>query len=599
MTTRNTNVPPQGDRTPRGRRGEGTVPALSLSSSYDGLLEESPVSPSRKPAIAEVSRLRAGIMALQRRCKQLRVEVEYLRIQVARKKFRAKEVAGVLRPVSRVSVREMLKEALTLLFDIHGDPGLGQSPRDSVFGRGEGDFCTQAVRPPAGRNVGIQTDIPSVSRQSYEDLLAECALHVRENFRLVEENSLIRAGAGGSMVDASTGTVPMTQSSVGVQTEEIPSAPQMRGGDGLIMGPVSSVLGPLPKANMRGPSSPSGKRETTGGSRRRGSKSFWTASPVAQPSPPVEKGVGAGRGAGGKTVKSPRPSITAPPLGGASGGGGSLISGGRPARVKPARGLSSCSGCSVPPSGGFVGGGGSVRGGKPERVTPSPGFSSPSAAASVRDVSSSEEPPHLTIVVRVEEGGLSSPASAALQRWIADSLRGTWGPKRANRATDPGCGSKRGSPGPAPGRSTDGSLPRCYRCLGRGHMRWRCPCTEDLGSRCFGCGQGGHQVRQCANSAYCALCALRGLPAEHRAGSDMCPPVAGRRGRARARMRSRGHNGLDPPRSDRGGTRNASLGGGTIGGGPPGGGTVGCPKPGVKVRLAPLLGDLRRGFRPP
>jgi len=74
-------------------------------------------------------------------------------------------------------------------------------------------------------------------------------------------------------------------------------------------------------------------------------------------------------------------------------------------------------------------------------------------------------------------------------------------------------------------------------------------------------------VRQCANSAHCAICSARGLPASHRSGAELCPPLppswGGRRKRGpasyadvvrggRGSPRKTGLNGLDPPSLDKG-----------------------------------------------
>jgi hypothetical protein len=51
MVTKGKGVPPQGSRTPKGRRGVGTVPAHPPSSSSDGPAEESPASSPAEPTI--------------------------------------------------------------------------------------------------------------------------------------------------------------------------------------------------------------------------------------------------------------------------------------------------------------------------------------------------------------------------------------------------------------------------------------------------------------------------------------------------------------------------------------------------------------------
>lgn len=210
----------------------------------------------------------------------------------------------------------------------------------------------------------------------------------------------------------------------------------------------------------------------------------------------------------------------------------------------------------------------------PERATPSSpsdeslssgrtrsrGSQAPSAA---RGSSLFREPPNFTVVVRVEQGSSSSPSATALGDFFAQHLRDA---ARSLEATFSGPPSGGPSVSSASGRGgQSGVLPRCYRCLGRGHIgRW-CPSKESFHSRCFGCGQEGHLVRRCALKAHCAPCASRGLPAAHRAGSGVCPPIPPVRTRAGWRRRGSasyaeavlgargacpqypGHNGLDPP----------------------------------------------------
>jgi hypothetical protein len=43
------------------------------------------------------------------------------------------------------------------------------------------------------------------------------------------------------------------------------------------------------------------------------------------------------------------------------------------------------------------------------------------------------------------------------------------------------------------------------------------------------CGKTGHKIAACSSSAWCSICAQRRRKADHRAGSEVCPPVPPRR----------------------------------------------------------------------
>jgi len=66
---------------------------------------------------------------------------------------------------------------------------------------------------------------------------------------------------------------------------------------------------------------------------------------------------------------------------------------------------------------------------------------------------------------------------------------------------------------------------RCYRCLARGHVQQRCPSNQDRRSLCYRCGIPGHTARVCKSKPHCPVCVVRGLPPDHRAGTDKCPPM--------------------------------------------------------------------------
>ncbi|XP_067203418.1 uncharacterized protein [Linepithema humile] len=88
--------------------------------------------------------------------------------------------------------------------------------------------------------------------------------------------------------------------------------------------------------------------------------------------------------------------------------------------------------------------------------------------------------------------------------------------------------------------------PRCFKCLLRGHEKWRCPLAVDRSNCCLHCGGAGHQARVCSQRrASCPACKEAGKDAAHRIGGRTCPIVPPR-GRRR-RRKKRGKGGTDPP----------------------------------------------------
>ncbi|KYN29063.1 hypothetical protein ALC57_01511, partial [Trachymyrmex cornetzi] len=71
---------------------------------------------------------------------------------------------------------------------------------------------------------------------------------------------------------------------------------------------------------------------------------------------------------------------------------------------------------------------------------------------------------------------------------------------------------------------------QCHRCLETGHVRNQCRNETDRSMACYRCGQNGHNVKGCKESAYCIICAERGLKANHRMEGQACKPnVTGRK----------------------------------------------------------------------
>jgi hypothetical protein len=65
---------------------------------------------------------------------------------------------------------------------------------------------------------------------------------------------------------------------------------------------------------------------------------------------------------------------------------------------------------------------------------------------------------------------------------------------------------------------------RCYKCLGTGHTRTRCPSSADRTELCFRCGTEGHKAETCQAKPHCAVCAESGLPAGHIMRGRKCKP---------------------------------------------------------------------------
>lgn len=61
-------------------------------------------------------------------------------------------------------------------------------------------------------------------------------------------------------------------------------------------------------------------------------------------------------------------------------------------------------------------------------------------------------------------------------------------------------------------------IPRCYRCLGHGHIARDCK-GEDRSGACLKCGKDGHRAKDCKNEEYCVACQKGG----HRADKTRCP----------------------------------------------------------------------------
>ncbi|XP_058983570.1 uncharacterized protein LOC131804555 [Musca domestica] len=67
---------------------------------------------------------------------------------------------------------------------------------------------------------------------------------------------------------------------------------------------------------------------------------------------------------------------------------------------------------------------------------------------------------------------------------------------------------------------------RCYRCFESGHMQWECkgPDRKGMGI-CIKCGQKGHKLKECVNTANCCICSQYNKnQASHMPGSYSCNP---------------------------------------------------------------------------
>lgn len=68
---------------------------------------------------------------------------------------------------------------------------------------------------------------------------------------------------------------------------------------------------------------------------------------------------------------------------------------------------------------------------------------------------------------------------------------------------------------------------RCFKCLGLGHTKPRCPSKEDRSKLCFRCGEPGHMAAACSVvKPRCSVCAASKQPADHVMGSRKCNPPA-------------------------------------------------------------------------
>ncbi|KYN22611.1 hypothetical protein ALC57_04985, partial [Trachymyrmex cornetzi] len=70
---------------------------------------------------------------------------------------------------------------------------------------------------------------------------------------------------------------------------------------------------------------------------------------------------------------------------------------------------------------------------------------------------------------------------------------------------------------------------QCFRCLAVGHTRASCLSLTYRSNWCFQCGgDDGHKANICRRPPKCPVCASRGMPSGHRAGSAECVPFNGR-----------------------------------------------------------------------
>ena len=71
---------------------------------------------------------------------------------------------------------------------------------------------------------------------------------------------------------------------------------------------------------------------------------------------------------------------------------------------------------------------------------------------------------------------------------------------------------------------------RCYKCLGIGHTRPKCPSGVSRDTLCFRCGEEGHMSADCTRAPRCAVCADAGKPSGHTMGGKNCNPPLKKRG---------------------------------------------------------------------
>jgi len=156
MTTKEIALPPEGDRTPRGRRGEGTVPALSLSSSNDGLPAVSPTSAAGKTAIVEKAFAFYPCYGCKRSFEDLEKKIREVRERAV---SAAKLLCGRTRCSS--TVKELISDALCDLYLIHRDDELMGPPAEGRrFRRGKSKGV-QVNSSPATIGVETQTEFLS------------------------------------------------------------------------------------------------------------------------------------------------------------------------------------------------------------------------------------------------------------------------------------------------------------------------------------------------------------------------------------------------------------------------------------------------------
>ncbi|XP_045455449.1 uncharacterized protein LOC123667375 [Melitaea cinxia] len=67
---------------------------------------------------------------------------------------------------------------------------------------------------------------------------------------------------------------------------------------------------------------------------------------------------------------------------------------------------------------------------------------------------------------------------------------------------------------------------RCFKCMGLGHTRPKCPASVDRGNLCFKCGNAGHKVASCPEKTpRCVVCAEGGKPSGHIMCGRRCRPA--------------------------------------------------------------------------